>query len=108
METIQTDWKSALKGYEEYLALERGLSENSILAYMRDIRQFAKLIEINESLTNPALINITHVEGYLSYLFDNGLAKNSQARKLSGVRSFLQIPKNRGDIGNRKYCSVSF
>ena len=96
METIQTDWKSALKGYEEYLALERGLSENSILAYMRDIRQFAKLIEINESLTNPALINITHVEGYLSYLFDNGLAKNSQARKLSGVRSFCKFLRIEG------------
>jgi integrase/recombinase XerD len=65
METIQTDWKSALKGYEDYLALEKGLSENSILAYMRDIRQFAKLIETSEGLTNPALINITHVEGYL-------------------------------------------
>ena len=96
METIQTDWKSALKGYEEYLALERGLSENSILAYMRDIRQFAKLIEINESLPNPALINITNVEGYLSYLFDNGLAKNSQARKLSGVRSFCKFLRIEG------------
>jgi len=96
METIQTDWKSALRGYEDYLALERGLSENSILAYMRDIRQFAKLIETSEGLTNPALINITHVEGYLSYLFDNGLAKNSQARKLSGVRSFCKFLRIEG------------
>lgn len=96
METVQTDWKSALKGYEDYLALERGLSENSILAYMRDIRQFAKLIETSEGLTNPALIHITHVEGYLSYLFDKGLAKNSQARKLSGVRSFCKFLRIEG------------
>ena len=45
MATIHTDWKSAIKGYKDYLALERGLSENSILAYMRDIKQFAKIIE---------------------------------------------------------------
>lgn len=91
METIQTDWKSALKGYEDYLALERGLSKNSILAYMRDIRQFAKQIETSHGLTNPALITVAHVENYLSYLFDNGMAKNSQARKLSGVRSFCKF-----------------
>jgi integrase/recombinase XerD len=96
MAVIQTDWKSSLKGYKDYLTLERGLSENSILAYMMDIRQFANQINNSDGVTNPALINISHVEGYLSYLFDNGLTKNSQARKLSGVRSFCKFLRIEG------------
>ena len=35
-----TDWKSAVQGYHDYLTLEKGLSKNSVMAYMRDIKQF--------------------------------------------------------------------
>jgi len=96
MAIIHTDWKSALNGYEDYLALERGLSENSILAYMRDIKQFANQIETQDKVTNPSTINITHVEHFLAYLYDKGLARNSQARMLSGVRSFCKFLRIEG------------
>jgi len=98
MATIHTDWKSAIKGYEDYLALERGLSENSILAYIRDIKQFAKIIEKVDGVTNPAKINLSNVEHFLASLYDNGIARNSQARKLSGVRSFCKFLRIEGVI----------
>ena len=96
MAIIHTDWKSAIKGYEEYLALERGLSENSILAYIRDIKQFANIIEKEDGVTNPATIKLSHIEHYLAHLYDKGLARNSQARKLSGVRSFCKFLRIEG------------
>ena len=98
MATIHTDWKSAIKGYEDYLALERGLSENSILAYIRDIKQFARIIEKVDGVTNPAKINLSNVEHFLANLYDNGIARNSQARKLSGVRSFCKFLRIEGVI----------
>jgi integrase/recombinase XerD len=33
------DWRSAIKGFNVYLKLEKGLSENSIKAYTRDIEK---------------------------------------------------------------------
>jgi len=96
MATIHTDWKSAIKGYEEYLALERGLSENSILAYIRDIKQFANIIEKENGVSNPATIKLSNIEHYLAHLYDKGLARNSQARKLSGVRSFCKFLRIEG------------
>ena len=96
MATIHTDWKSAIKGYEEYLTLERGLSENSILAYIRDIKQFANIIEKENGVTNPATIKLSNIENYLAHLYDKGLARNSQARKLSGVRSFCKFLRIEG------------
>jgi integrase/recombinase XerD len=98
MATIHTDWKSAIKGYEDYLALERGLSENSILAYIRDIKQFAKIIEEVDNVTNPSKINLSNVEHFLANLYDKGIARNSQARKLSGVRSFCKFLRIEGVI----------
>ena len=41
---MQSSWKSTLKGYSEYLALEKGLSENSIDAYKHDVNQFADFL----------------------------------------------------------------
>ena len=85
-----TDWKSAVQGYHDYLTLERGLSKNSVMAYMRDIKQFMEFAANEESVKAPMNIELQHVERFLGHLYDRGLARNSQARMLSGVRSFCK------------------
>ncbi len=91
-----TDWKSAVQGYHDYLTLERGLSKNSVMAYMRDIRQFTEFAKGEENVKAPMDIELPHVERFLGYLFDRGLARNSQARMLSGVRSFCKYLRIEG------------
>ena len=80
-----TDWKSAVQGYHDYLTLERGLSNNSVMAYMRDIRQFMEYVVNEEKVKAPMYIELQHVARFLGHLYDRGLARNSQARMLSGV-----------------------
>ena len=90
MKRTLSDWKSAINGYETYLALERGLSDNSIVAYLRDITKFCKYCKDQESVRDPGLVQMEHIERYLGFLFDEGIARNSQSRMLSGIRSFCK------------------
>ena len=91
-----TDWKSAVQGYHDYLTLERGLSKNSVMAYMRDIKQFTEFAVNEEKIKAPMDIELPHVERFLGHLYDRGLARNSQARMLSGVRSFCKYLRIEG------------
>ena len=91
-----TDWNSAVQGYNDYLTLERGLSKNSVMAYMRDIRQFMQFAHGEEGVKAPMYIELPHVERFLGHLYDRGLARNSQARMLSGVRSFCKYLRIEG------------
>lgn len=90
MADMKTDWKSAISGYRSYLQLERGLSQNSIHAYIRDIDQFSSFAQKEEGVAVPSAITMDTVEHFMGSLYDRGLARNSQARMLSGVRSFCK------------------
>jgi integrase/recombinase XerD len=55
---------------------------------MRDIEQFARFARSEEGAATPRDITGATVEHFMGSLYDRGLARNSQARMLSGVRSF--------------------
>lgn len=89
-------WQGAIEGFRDYLTLERGLSPNSVAAYQRDIEQFARFAQFEELLNAPADIEMSTIEHFMGSLFDRGLARNSQARMLSGVRSFCKYLRLEG------------
>ena len=88
MNNVNADWKSTTRGYEDYLSLEKGLSDNSIEAYMRDIKQFANFLEDTGALISPSKISSDQISQFISHMYDLGLSGNSQARIISGIRSF--------------------
>jgi len=90
MTRIKSDWKSAIAGYETYLTLERGLSKNSIVAYLRDISKFEGFCVDQKTILDPGMMTREDIEHYLGFLYDEGIARNSQARMLSGIRSFCK------------------
>lgn len=89
-------WQGAIEGFRDYLTLERGLSPNSVAAYQRDIEQFARFAQFEELVNAPADIEMSTIEHFMGSLFDRGLARNSQARMLSGVRSFCKYLRLEG------------
>lgn len=70
--------------YKTYLLLEKKLSSNTIEAYIRDISGF-----IEHKSIDPESVNLNSIEEYIVHLYDSGLNRTSQARMISGIRSFF-------------------
>lgn len=82
-------WEKKLKEYSFYIRLERKLSDNSVESYMRDLRSFSRYVQSEFGITRPEKVTGEHVESFMASLYDRGAKKNTQARMLSGVRSFF-------------------
>ena len=55
--------KYLLNDYIYYLKREKGLSENTITAYLRDLEQYRVFLEKYHDITNVTKIEKKHVEG---------------------------------------------
>jgi integrase/recombinase XerD len=89
---ISAGWGTAIRGFRSWLELERGLSANSVEAYVRDVQRLQFFASnLYEKAFAPAEIHAVHVEKFLGQLFDEGLSRNSQSRILSGVRNFSRF-----------------
>ena len=82
------DWDKELKDYTFYIKLEKKLSDNTAEAYLRDLRQMAGYMD-SEFGIGPEQVREQHIESFLAYLYDKGVKKTTQARILSGVKSFF-------------------
>ena len=81
-------WEYYIKEFENYLRLERSLSDNSVQAYTRDARKLQQFLEIKKLSVGP--LEITHVQllDFIEYINELGMTPFSQARMLSGLKSF--------------------
>ena len=84
------DWRSAIKGFQAYLKLERSLSGNSIEAYSRDIEKLYQFADSQTNKINPQNITLTHLRQFIVWINELGMIPSSQARILSGVKSFYK------------------
>ena len=85
------DWDRTMDDYRGYIRLERGLSSNSIEAYMRDLSKLRLYIDTDHPGTLPADVSQRQIENFMAWLYDKGTGKSSQARILSGVKSFYNF-----------------
>ena len=83
-------WEEISRRYRTHMRLEKHLSQNTIESYMRDLAQFAHFI-LRWYDVAPRNVEPQMVERYMSWLYDRGSEKSSQARYLSGVKSFFNF-----------------
>ena len=81
-------WQQTLKDYQNYLRLERGLSENSIINYSLDVKKLMHWLETKEIEISP--INISE-ETLQQFIYDIAKKVNprSQSRLISGLKGFF-------------------
>lgn len=78
-----------LKGFKTYLALERSMSVNTITAYQHDVAMLmAFLLEKQINITEVILPDL---QQFVQHVAEMELSANSQARVLSGVKSFYKF-----------------
>ncbi|MCD6581203.1 MAG: site-specific tyrosine recombinase XerD [Desulfuromusa sp.] len=71
-----------------YLSIEKGLSDNTLSAYGRDLSSYADYLKESEKIEDPAGVSQLMLLNYLTFLKNNGLSPRSRARVLSSLRSF--------------------
>jgi integrase/recombinase XerD len=84
------DWRSSIKGFQAYLKLEKSLSKNSIEAYSRDIEKLHTYIDGQIVKINPENVTLVNLRQFIVWASELGMLPSSQARILSGIKSFYK------------------
>lgn len=75
--------------YRQYLKLEKGLSDNTVEAYLTDVDKLYAFLTLEDICYLD--VTVSHLEQFAAGLHDIGIHPRSQARILSGVRSFYRF-----------------
>lgn len=90
------NWEKSIHDFELYLRLEKSLSENSIEAYLHDVRKLQAFLVVSDENIGPEKVTIDHLHDFVYWLnhSDQPVNERSQARIISGIKgffSFLQL-----------------
>lgn len=84
------DWHSSILGFKNYLVLEKSLASNSVEAYLRDVDKLQVYAEQKTVNRNPEEIRLHDLEDFVGWLQQFNLEDRSQARIISGVKTFYK------------------
>lgn len=82
------DWNREIREFKTYLRLEKGLADNSIQAYLRDVDHLSSFM--TERGIEPEKVKLDDLQQLLKQLNDLGIAPTSQRRMIAGWRMFFK------------------
>src|ERR1043166_1093756 len=83
-------WEAYIKGFKAYLQLERSMSDNTVDAYLHDVAMLRDHIGVAYNGLGVEKVELEHLRSLLESINDNELSAASQARVLSGIKSFFR------------------
>ncbi len=92
------NWEEGKKGFENYLKLEKSLSQNSVAAYVNDITKLIAFLNSNYSKITPLKVKLEHLKAFIGWLNDREISPRTQARTISGIKSFYKFLLIEGKI----------
>lgn len=81
-------WHADINGFKAYLQLEKSLSSHSVEAYIHDIEKFTQYLSLQNQALPPEKIELSHFQGFIKWIVELGLSAKTQARIISGIKSF--------------------
>jgi integrase/recombinase XerD len=83
------NWDEALQDFKLYLKLEKKLSDNSIAAYLNDVRKLYRFYNNAESSLDLSEVNEIYLKEFV-YQISEFIEASTQSRLLSGLRMFFK------------------
>lgn len=83
-------WEPYKKGFKAYLQLEKSLSDNSVLAYLRDMEHLTVFLQETDALKSPSEITLKDLQQFIKWIAELGMSATSQARMISGIKAFYK------------------
>lgn len=88
------NWERRIKQFNQYLRFERGLSPNSVEAYLGDVRKLHQFAQLSPPpIVDPDQMTDRDIQRFLAWLNDFGISAHTQARVLSGLKAFFSFLK---------------
>lgn len=108
--TARPDLNQRVGLWLDHLSDERRLSEKTLLAYDRDLRQFLRFLTEHlggaPGLKDIAALRPADFRGFLASRRRQGVKSRSLARGLAGIRSFLKFLERRGEVNAAASAAV--
>ena len=83
-------WEEEIEDFQTYLKLERGLTNNSVKAYITDIEKLTTFIRKDGNEVPPEDVSTAMFQNFVVWLGQQGISPRTQGRVLSGIRSFYK------------------
>ena len=86
-----SSWSDYKRKFEIYLKLEKSLSVNTVDAYLDDIDKLSLFFYERYPEICPDTCNLSHLQEFTVFLSELGIAARSQARIVSGIKTFFKF-----------------
>ena len=83
-------WEVYKKNFNNYLQLERSLSDHSVEAYLHDIQKLTDYLQAVDDLKTPQQLTLKDLQAFVKWIAELGMTPGSQARIISGIRAFYK------------------
>lgn len=83
-------WDVHIKHFGDFLKVERSLAANSVEAYLHDVGLLKQFAQSRRPSLSPLSLKADDIRDFLQFLNEMGIGASSQARILSGLKSFCR------------------
>lgn len=83
-------WDEKIKDFENFLRFERNFSENTLDAYLRDIKKLRDYCELELENKGPLEISYDDIQEYIFQRSKLKFSERSQARWISSIKAFFK------------------
>ncbi|HCU19212.1 MAG: tyrosine recombinase XerD [Bacteroidetes bacterium GWE2_41_25] len=84
-------WQQSFRNFETYLRLEKSLSENSVEAYLNDVKKLERFFAESKKDVSPASVSYPDLKEFLGWYGSESSNTRTQSRVLSGIRAFYKF-----------------
>lgn len=85
------NWETEITEFKNYLKLEKGLSDNSIHAYVTDLYKLVNFLNDKGFKEGPDKVTLVQLKDLMAWVNSRGISPRTQARIISGIKSFYKF-----------------